>query len=869
MQKIEINYNPYKMLTIMSVDGVDVCDGIEDYGQFKEFIETHTPLQTWIEPIPYKNWNGIVNELKADEEGFDILEFHFHGRLIDYEDLKRACEVENEKRQYKLDLDFIHETIISDEKLAQNIDVIMASLLSEKFAKIVKEQGEESAAYVDYQNLEDDYGRAKQKEFKIVFAGLYSSGKSTILNSLIRHNVLPTSDETCTAKACRIRHDGKLKDCVTLKCFDKDGNIVVPTEKFYSDEECLSRFWTITPLGSSVSVPENVDVIELSMDLSHLYPTKEMEKEFNLVIIDTPGCNSRKKSAKAETVSGQEDSFDNTDKRLALEAITSGEREMVVVCADAQDYDDESLGDFLKAIHEASSEDVGDFNDRFLFVLNKCDALKFRPGEGIEKSKNGFADYLMDTKRWGIKQTSLKFVPRVFMISAYNYFALAQGVSRFTEEEIDESEEKQNLSDAYDDFYKKVIKRENPNYFLSQMCDVPDYRRKQYGNEFEMSLKENEDRALEIQTGLCCIEGAIQDYIARYAYPLKVKSLMETFDILLESVQEFSAAQAKILRKRIEEMGKDTTAREEVEKKKEVEEKKETALRKLKESVETEKIKIESINLDMSKLQEVRENIDVKIETDSKISRVRNAAEKEELSDAELKTLVAGIAKIFSDACTDVDTAFAEISTEYKIKIDEICSVLNGIAADLKQYNIYGYDFSSSLALKKIKTIDAKSLEKAIKETKQEKITRTPVKKRNPIKDVEYKKWQIFKRIGQFWADDYIEEFKQVKSNEYSLSSLKRYITDISGEFKKLSSEAEVKYKYEIDGMKENASNMANDVVKDINAIVGKITQYKERIDSLGDNIDVLNNEISVCNDTIEWLSSLILNIREGGKVNG
>ena len=868
MQKIEITYNPYKMQTTMYVDGVDVCNSIEDYGQFKEFIETHTPLQTWIEPIPYKSWKGIVNELKADEEGFDILEFHFHGRLIDFEDLKRACETENENRQFSIDLEFIHETVISDEKLAQNIDVIMDSLLSERFAKLVIEQGEDSSAYSDYQNLEDNYSRAKQKEFKIVFAGLYSSGKSTILNSLIRHNVLPTSDKTCTAKTCRIRHDSSLKKSITLECFDKEGNVVVEKEKFDSDFECLERFWEITPLGSSVSVPETVDIIELCMNLSHLYPSKEMEKAFNLVIIDTPGCNSRKKSSQTNDSETEDNSLDNTDKRLALEAITNGDREMVVVCADAQDYDDESLGDFLKAIHEASREDVGDFNDRFLFVLNKCDALKFSRDEKISDSKSDFADYLMDTKRWGIKQTSLKFVPRVFMISAYNYFALTQGVSQFTEEEIDESEEKQNLSDAYDDFYKKVIKRKNPNYFLSQMCDVPDYRKKQYGDEFALSADENEDRALEIQTGLCCIEGAIQDYIARYAYPLKVKSLIETFDLLLESVKEFSDAQAKLLRERIDDMGKDTTEREEVERQKKLEEEKETALRKLKEKVEEEKSKIALIKLDMSKLQKVREDMDVKIETDPSSARVRKATGNEKLSDSELQSLASKISTIFADAWNDVDETFSAISGDYKKKINDICAVLNGIASELKKFNIHGYDFSSSLALKKIQLRDAQSLVKDIQKTKQEKSDWVTTKKRNPIKDVEYKKWQIFKRIGQFFASDTIEETKQVHWNEYSLSSLKQYITDIYADFKQLSSDAETNYEGEINGMKTNASKMADDVVKDIKVIVDKITEYKKKINSLGDNIESLQSEIDACNDTIDWLCNLIKNISEGGKVN-
>ena len=193
---------------------------------------------------------------------------------------------------------------------------------------------------------------------------------------------------------------------------------------------------------------------------------------------------------------------------------------------------------------------------------------------------------------------------------------------------------------------------------------------------------------------------------------------------------------------------------------------------------------------------------------------------------------------------------------------------MNGIASELKKFNIHGYDFSSSLALKKIQLRDAQSLVKDIQKTKQEKSDWVTTKKRNPIKDVEYKKWQIFKRIGQFFASDTIEETKQVHWNEYSLSSLKQYITDIYADFKQLSSDAETNYEGEINGMKTNASKMADDVVKDIKVIVDKITEYKKKINSLGDNIESLQSEIDACNDTIDWLCNLIKNISEGGKVN-
>ena len=867
MQKIYIKYNPYKMETVLFVNGVNVCDNIADYGQFKEFFETHTPLQTWIEPIPYKNWKGLINELRSDEEGFDILEFHFNGREIDFNDLRRTCETENANRKYKLDITFKHEIVISDEKMAQNIEVVMEDLLSDRFAALVREQGEESSAYLNYQDLKENYEHAKTKEFKIVFAGLYSSGKSTILNSLIRHNVLPTSDKTCTAKTCRIRHNSKLKNRVTLECFDKDGKSVVPREAFSDDRSCLERFWQITPLGVRDSVPASVDVIELCMDLSHLYPSKEMEKDFNLVIIDTPGCNSRKKGFHETQDKQEEDIVSNTDEIMALDAITNGEREMIVVCADAQDYDDESIGDFLKAIHEASLDDIGDFNDRFMFVLNKCDALKFTRDEKIQDSKNDFADYLMDTKRWGIKQTSLKFVPRVFMISAYNYFALAQGVSSFTEEEIEESEEKQNLSDAYDDFCKKVLKRKNPNYLLSQYCDVPDYRKKQYAEEFERLLPVNQDNALKIQTGICCIEGAIQDYIARYAYPLKVKDLLDTFDLILESVKEFSENQNHILIRQVEEMGKNTTEREEVEKRKQTEEEKEAALRRTKEKIEVEKNKIDNIYIDMSEIQKIQRDLESVYSTNDYFIKVREPKESLELSDKDISLITSQVTTILNEYWKKVEKASSTISENYKSKIDNICDALNNIAKALQDFSIYGYNFSTSVALKKISLKDSKSLEWEIRKTRIEKYTWTKVIVKNSFKTAQLKFWQIFSRVKQFFASDSVVIDKKITWNEYKLSPLKTYIDDTYNKMMNLTKETQEDYEREIEFFKLEASNMADAIVKDISLIVEKTEAYKNKIESLKNDGNKLQAEIDASNKSLRWLNQLNDNIINGGQV--
>lgn len=862
MQKIDISYNPYKMETILSVNGTNVCDS-DDYTQFKEFIETDTPLQTWAEPIPYKNWQGVINELSSDD-CFDKLVINFSGRKIDFEDLKRACDSENEKRACKLEIEYNLISELNDEKLAQNIEVVMQTLLSDKFAELVKECGAESQIAKDYADLAEDYQLAKNKEFKIVFAGLYSSGKSTILNSLVHRNILPTSDETCTSKTCRLKHDKSLKGKISLECFDVNGVTVVDKKVFDTDEECLEKFWEITPLGAKKSNPETVETIEICLDLSHLYPSKEMEKEFNLVIVDTPGCNSSKTKGVEKGI--------KQDIRIALDAITNGDKEMVVICADAQDYEDESLGEFLKAINESAEDedDRGDFNDRFLFVLNKCDTLKYNEKESVTAKKENFAKYLMDTKRWGIteKENSPKFVPKIFMVCAYISFAVHAGVANFTDEELDSDINKQNLQDEYDDYWKKVIKRKNKNYYLASVCDIPEYRKVELQQIFEDKLDNDcEDEAISVQSGMECIEIAIRDYIARYAYPFKVRDLMNTFDSLLYALNSLNEFEDKKLKKRLEEMGKDISEREEVKREKEDQEEKERKLNLLNEKVNKQKDKISAIFFDEKKMRKIREDMEVYVESQADVERVRNINNK--FTKVEINQLVESIDTIFSQAYFTATERFNALTNEYKQKLETICAELRAISKELENGEIYdfsGYSFADSLGVKKIHKMDVKSLREQVESTKKTVKEGRYISVRNPIKDEQYKWWQFGKKIKRAFASETISKYIEEEKDVYNAEPLQKYLENTLGEFAELCFDTAKNYSNDINIMKQQALQMATDIPKDIESTSERITQFINRINACGDNIAALEEQMKAIKEKKGFLEGLINVIRIGGQ---
>lgn len=859
MQKIDIYYNPYKMETVLKVNGVNVRES-NDYLQFGEFIEHHTPLQTWIEPIPYKKWRGFINELISDEY-YDVLEIHFHGRKIDFEDLKRACEQANKKRDNKLGLSYFLEDELSDRKMAQNIEVVMNSLLSSEFAELVAERGEESAVAKHYANLKEDYEQARDKEFKIVFAGLYSSGKSTILNTLIGREILPTSDDTCTAKTCRIKHDKKIGNRISLECFDAEGKTVVPKQFFESEEECLNKFWEITPLGETKSNPETVDTIELGIDLSHLYPSKEMEKDFNLVIVDTPGCNS----AKTNT-----EEAEKRDISIAIDAITGDEKEMVIICADSQDYEDETIGEFLFKIHkESDDDDKGDFNDRFLFVLNKCDLLKYKKGESISLRKEKYAEYLSNTRKWGMNEedASPKFVPKIYMVSAYIDFAIKNGVAELVEDELD-NEDEENLYDAYDSVYKKVIARRNRNYFLSENCDIPEYRKEEVEAKFQTFLSDNEDdNAIRAQMGIVCIETAIKDYIARYAYPFKVRDLLETFDVLLKDVTGFINEEDKILKERMEDLGKNISEREEVEKERVEEEKTKNSLSFLNFRIEEQKTNINKIFFDKKEIEKIREDLDIFIESNNELKTIRSLTEK--VSEEDMEKYLRIVNRIFLMAWEKASTEFEKVTYGYRKQLEKICEELKYIVADMNKeenFDLQGYKFSSLITIDKVRHLDEKKLRKQIGDTREKRIEGKYIEKRNPVKDKEYKWWQIGRKIQRALAPSIIREWVSEEKEVYSVKPLLEAVASLREEFTNLCITTEEGYYVEIEKMKEKAVEITDEILTEVQITTKNILKYKIKIRGYGRNAEALNREIKKTEERKAWLQWLRSEIETKGE---
>ena len=866
MKTLKISYNPYKMETSIQIDKIDVCKD-KHYDKFKEFIENKIPLQTWMEPIEYQDWMGIVNEV-SDPEINDEVKVIFSGRKIDFEDLKRSIAAQNKKRSdcTKVIYHFEHKKILNDNVLSQNIDEVVTEIKSDRFRELIEKRTTEGLSN-KYDNLEKDYEIAKEKDFYIVIAGVYSAGKSTLLNSLIRHSILPTSSRTCTSKNCRIRHNSSLGGKVTLTCFDENDNVVVKKQTFDNDEECAAAFLNICPIqdGSNKDEHPEVSMMEIGADLSHLYPQNVKDDKFNIVLIDTPGMDSAHSS----------DEGTNKHAEIALEAISMESKPMIVLCVDGQKYEDKSIGEFMFEIIEQTREEGIGFNDRFMFLMNKSDSISYKQNESPVEAKEDFARYLTDDSKWNIDadeeelrdlaESASHFVPRIFMTAARPALAIQSKVVDTNDDELDD--EQYDLKEEYEAFKKKILGTRRPeNYHLLKYCDNPDYRKDELEEEFNAAVEsENNIRATELQSGLVSVEVAIKDYIERYAYPIKVRDLLETFEDILEDVEHFEEATLYDIRKKVDELGKNESEGREVRKSKNSVKEKFDALKKEKEKIEKQRKKLNKIKFDSVSLKVSMGKFQAEIESDPVISSMRankiiNTGQKEHWQvEEEIKEKVRHIKDLFDDALCRTSKKVEEINKVNDIQIKKIFEELKKIVKEIEASGVLEegkYDFTNTVFWKlnfsKINT-DLFSTH-LMHEVKDKYVEEYEVLNDRKIELASSR--NIFKKIRAAFMSEYVNKTELIDGS-YDVSYV---VEKISKYLKKLNKES-ILMQDEFEKVTEESKDKVNDLLdqltNEIHNFLEDIKAKNELIEKLGCDSEKLAEERDKMSNTLKWLNDL------------
>lgn len=460
-----ISYNPYQNTSKIVKNGTlvrknsSLCKGIFE-----------KRLQAWFDPD--KGWDGFGKALDVDNNESEC-HIDFIGREIDYIDLKDYFEnvYESEKGTQ----------FVLDSKLLSNEDDLLGKLAD--FVDNAKNDGIFEEEQITL--IEEYIKQIKEDPFVISVIATMSSGKSTLLNSLMHMELLPTGDDATTANIVEIYDNDK--DTIEYEAFDSEGNKI--DEGKNADLEMLAGLNNNT----------NIRTVKIYGDI----PSVQADR-MQLMLRDTPGPNNS----------------DTIEHRNITESIISNARNMstVIYVMNATQLRVDSDKELLSSIADEMKEGGKQANDRFLFVINKVD-LRLR------KKEQTLEGLIEDTKNY-LGQFGI-VNPRIFPVTA----GLACDVWKCRANyEFDELLEWPDVEKNL-----KMFNVDSPRVKFDLYSSVSQCVRRQLDDDLEAAL-ENDDiyEVALIHSGIKGLEYSIKEYMEKYAYPIKVsdsvKDIIDTID---------------------------------------------------------------------------------------------------------------------------------------------------------------------------------------------------------------------------------------------------------------------------------------------------------------------------------------------------
>ena len=252
MKEIFIKYNPYQLVTEITIDG-------QKLKKNSKLNFEDRRLQEWVESLP---------DLLFEECNTKDFKITFHGTTPDYEDME-AMAKETEAKGIHIELEHIPAKEIGDKEVA--IQEVFDEIQNGPFNELRQP------------DVIKAFDLAKSKDFEVNVVATMSAGKSTLINSLLRQKLMPAKQEACTATITKIKDNDA--DCFMAKVYDKDGTLIQTHAEL--------TYETMDPLNSNPSVSR------IQVEGNIPFVTSD---DVSLVLVDTPGPNnSRDPEHKAAT----------------------------------------------------------------------------------------------------------------------------------------------------------------------------------------------------------------------------------------------------------------------------------------------------------------------------------------------------------------------------------------------------------------------------------------------------------------------------------------------------------------------------------------------------------------------------------------
>lgn len=483
MTQVFVKYNPYKLETILKVNGQEVA---ADSSLYK--VTKGKRLQEWVGEFP-QNLRDELNTMDFSLE--------FYGMPLDWDDFREAFEIAERNG-----LIYINGMTYIEGKNNENV--------SDKIQVVFRELRDGPIEDFKDPKLLRALENTNAQEFPVNVIATMSSGKSTLINALLQKKMMPAKNEACTAVITEILDNGD--DCYSAEVYNENNKLIrrIPELNYDVMRE-------LNDAGNLTAASERVSRISIKGNIPFLE-----SNDMSLMLVDTPGPNN-----------AQNQEHKNTTYRT----VNNDSNNLILYVLNGTQLSTNDDANLLRYVAEQMKKGGKQMRDRFLFVINKMD--QFNPaeediGRAIESAKQYLAKY-------GIED------PQLFPCSAFAALNIRMHFSDIDIDNLTRAEEKKLPQAARDTLpmIDKFIEYDSMHLEKYSTLSPSAQEALNYRLAEAVRNGDTKEQAL-IHSGIYSIEAAITAYVTKYAKTKKVKDLVETFQEILESNRVIERAKESI-----------------------------------------------------------------------------------------------------------------------------------------------------------------------------------------------------------------------------------------------------------------------------------------------------------------------------------
>lgn len=506
--------------------------------------------------------NNFFEDITNAFDGLKEIEMQVVTTQMDYEDFVQMVEYYNaEPNACKITPSLIAElpdmahTFAEVKKYGEQATEILRRHRQNLFEiplenDNVRKSAESFAEQIDEErrNIHDKIASLNDNAVSLCFTGVYSAGKSTLINALLGYKILPEKITSETAKMFRISSPkpgenvmivfeiegtyselewNEVRHCFMFSQGPSENEIrtAVQQEVNRVNEAGLKQHEQICSILTMLNGMEGV-----SADIRIHFPVALDSSSVQYVIYDTPGTDSN--YAEHQTV--------------LMDALSEQKQSILIFVAAPNKTEGSGNNALLKYLKEAeeknskTSIDIG----RSLFVINWSDSIDSDARRDLQHEEIKYKD----DDAFSIRLADKK----LFFISA-KYGYAARAVKNGIASEKDQSEFNRGLSNMTDKFGGYCYREDR--------CAMSEFATNRMIERCEDALKDAQEKqddisVLEVAAGLYALESEILQYGEKYASAVKASALIDSVDRALSKLSNRAVSLRESNREEIKEIEK-------------------------------------------------------------------------------------------------------------------------------------------------------------------------------------------------------------------------------------------------------------------------------------------------------------------------